>query len=247
MNKTGIDWTDTKANIGLEETLYFYTRNDYLIVNNLLNGNMDSLWEVAGIVIKDNMDVLREHYNGERPPFDDKTIAWLKGRIWENIDDEARAEILEIAKNDIMNILHAMKPTKNKITLYRVIIIDVDGFRRPYTKSLHHNVGDIVEFNHISSTSFSLGYEETTGREEKTGFEFYRYVVSVPENGLVLDLYPLYQEKEVLLPPMKCRITNVRHDKGNEKCKGIVEMEYIEEVPVDIVEQRLRSISKTGK
>ena len=67
MNKTGIDWTDIKANIKLEKTLYFYTRNDFLIINNLLNGNSDLMWEVANVAINDNKVVLREHYNGERP------------------------------------------------------------------------------------------------------------------------------------------------------------------------------------
>ena len=234
MNKTGIDWTDTKANTKLEETLYFYTRNDFLIINNLLNGNMDYMWEVANIVIKDNIGVLREHYNGERPPFDDKTIAWLKSRIWEKIDSKAQAEILEIAKNDIMNILNAMKPTKNEITLYRVIIIDGDGSRRSYTKSLNHNIGDIVEFKHISSTCVNPGYEETTGSEEETGYEFYRYEITIPKNVYILELNPLCQENEVLLPPMKCRITNIRRDNGNEKCRGIVELTYMEKLSVDI-------------
>ena len=231
MNKTGIDWTDIKANENLEETLYFYMRNDYLIINNLLNGNMDFMWEVADIVIGDNIGVLREHYNGERPPFDDKTIAWLKKRIWETIDNKAKAEIIEIAKNDIMNILNAMKPTKNEITLYRIIIIDDDGSRRPYTKFLSHNIGDIVEFKHFSSTCVDLGYEEATGQEEKTGYEFYRYEINIPKAGLVLEL-----EGEVILPPMRCRITNIRCDSDNEKCRGIVELEYIERLPVDIVE-----------
>jgi hypothetical protein len=236
MNKTGIDWTGAKADAKLEETLYFYTRNDYLIINNLLSGNMDFMWEVANIVIKDNIDVLREHYNGERPPFDDKTIAWLKSRIWEKLDNKAKAEILEIAKNDIMNILNAMKPIKNEITFYRIIIIDDDGSRRPYTKSLSHNIGDIVEFKHLSSACINPGYEETTGQEEKTDYEFYRYEISLPKNGFVLELNPLCQENEVLLPPMKCRITNIRRDSGNEKCRGIVELEYMEKLPVDIVE-----------
>ena len=234
MNHSGIDWTDTKTNMELEETLYFYTRNDYLIINNLLNGNMDFMWEVADIVIKDNIGVLREHFNGERPPLDDKTVAWLKSRIWEKLDNKAKAEILEIAKHDIMNILNAMKPTKDEITLYRIIIIDDDGSRRPYTKSLRHNIGDIVEFKHILSTCIHPGYEETTGQEEKTGYAFYRYEIRIPKNGFVLDLNPLCQENEVLLPPMRCRITNIRRDGGNEKCREIVELAYMEKLPVDI-------------
>ncbi|MGI6239124.1 MAG: hypothetical protein ACOYI5_05795 [Christensenellales bacterium] len=236
MNQTGIDWTGAKSNTELEETLYFYTRNDYLIINNLLSGNIDFMWEVAKIVIKDNADVLREHENGERPPLDDKTIARLKKRIWEKLDDRAKSEILEIAKADIQNILSAMKPTKNSITLYRIIIIDDEGSRRPYTTSLHYNIGDIIAFPHISSTSIYPGYEENTGPEEKADYAFYRYEITVPENGLVLELYPICQENEVLLPPMKCEITNIRHDSGNERCRGIIELKYLERLPADIMQ-----------
>jgi len=32
---------------------------------------------------------------------DDKTIVWLKSRIWEKIDNKAKAEIIEVAKSDI--------------------------------------------------------------------------------------------------------------------------------------------------
>ncbi|MDR1704365.1 MAG: hypothetical protein LBS19_06730 [Clostridiales bacterium] len=234
MNKTGIDWTDARINAKLEETLYFYTRNDFLIINNLLNDNMDTMWEVANIAIKDNKDVLREHYNGERPPLNDKTIAWLKSRIWDDLDNKAKAEIIQIAKNDIENILNAMKPTKNDITLYRIIFLD-NGTRRPYTKALNHNVNDIVAFKHISSTSINLGYEEAAGPEEEMGCDFYRYEINIPKNCLILDLGPVCMKNEILLPPMKCRIINVRQDRGNDKCRGIVEFEYIEKLLVNIV------------
>lgn len=80
------------------------------------------------------------------------------------------------------------------------------------------------------------GYEESTGLEEKTDYEFYRYAIIIPENGFVLELEPLCQENEVLLPPMKCKITNIRRDSGNEKCRGVVELNYMERLPVDIAE-----------
>ena len=226
MSKTGIDWTDTATNINLEEALYFYTRNDYLIVNNLLEGNIDLIWEVAGLVIGDNIGVLKEHYAGERPPFDDKTVAWLKGRIWEEINEEAKTEILRIAKNDIANILGAMKPTQNKILVYRTVMADA-GARRASATELTHSINDVIDFKYISSTSISPGWQESAGHE------FYRYEITVPENGLVLELdYLHHNEKgEVLLPPMKCKVTNVRGS-DNEKCRGIIELEYLGPIPV---------------
>lgn len=134
---------------------------------------------VIEVVIGDNIGVLREHYDGKRLPFDDKTLGWLKSRIWERIDDTAKVEILEIAKNDVANILGAMKPTRNEIALYRTVIIG-DGFRP--NKSPAYDVGEIIDFKGISSTCINAGWEENSGRE------FYRYEITVPENRLVLDL-----------------------------------------------------------
>ena len=203
----------------LEETIFFYTRNDYLIVNNLLCGNMDHLWQVAEIVNNDSKSVLKEHKSGERT-LDKKSVERYQNRIYEKLDDEAKVKILKIARNDISNILSAMKPTKNKIVLYRNVRID--------DVLPHYNLNDIVEFKIISST-FTVPSDPD--------YDFYRYEITIPKNGFVLkldqfDSFVRNEDGEILLPPMKCKVKNTRNN-NNEKCKGIIELEYLEKLPVN--------------
>ena len=50
---------------------------------------------------------------------------------------------------------------------------------------------------------------------------------------LELDQFECHNEDgEVLLPPMKCKVRNIRHS-DNEKCKGIIELELLEQLPVN--------------
>ncbi|OHA92203.1 MAG: hypothetical protein A3J09_01840 [Candidatus Zambryskibacteria bacterium RIFCSPLOWO2_02_FULL_51_21] len=204
----------------LEETIFFYTRNDYLIVNNLLCGNMNRLWQVAEIVNNDSKSVLKEHEGGERT-LDRKSVERYQNRIYDKLDDETKIKILKIARDDISNIISAMKPTKNKIILYRDVRID--------DVLLHYNINDIVEFKIISST-FTVPSDPDYG--------YYRYEITIPKNGFILELdqfdsFVRNEDSEILLPPMKCKVKNTRNS-NNENCKGIIELEYLEKLPVNI-------------
>lgn len=213
----------------LEETISFWTRNDSVIINNLLCGDMDEAFKFAEIAVNDNIGILKEYEDGVRKidgEFDKKWIAILKNRLFENLDDtEKKEKILETARNDISNILNAMKPTKNEIMLYRTVWTG----RKEVADVSSRNVNDVMEFKNISSTSVTPIWEEKN-------YDFYRFEITVPENGLILELdqFEVHNEEgEVLLPPMKCKIKNIRNS-DNEKCKGIIELEYIENLPANI-------------
>lgn len=209
------------GDMNLEETIFFYTRNDYLIVNNLLCGNLDRLWQVAEIVNNDSKGVLKEHEDDERT-LDKKSIERYQNRIYEKLDDETKIKILKIAKNDISNILSAMEPINEAITLYRnVRAVDILS---------HQNINDIVEFKIISSTS-SVPFD--------SDYEFYRYEITIPKNALVLklnqfDYFIRNEDNEILLPPMKCRVKNIRNI-DIKNCMGVFELEYLENIPINIL------------
>ncbi|MFA6160608.1 MAG: glycosyltransferase family 2 protein [Patescibacteria group bacterium] len=207
-------------NVDLEETIFFYTRNDYLIVNNLLCGNMDRLWRVAEIVNNDSRGVLKEYKAGERA-LDTKSIERFQNRIYQKLNDEAKKKILKIARDDVSNILSAMKPTNNKMVLYRNVRVD--------DVLPNCNLNDTVEFKIISSTS---------AVPSDPNYNFYRYEITIPKNGFVLELdqfdsFVRNEDCEILLPPMKCKVTNTRNS-NNENCKGIIELEYLEKISVNI-------------
>ena len=200
----------------LEETIFFYTRNDYLIINNLLCGNMDRLWQVAEIVNNDSKGVLKEHKDGERT-LDARSLERYQNRIYEKLDDETKMKVLETARNDILNIIGAMKPTKNTTVVHRNVRID--------DVLPHYNLNDTVDFKIISSTS---------AVPSDPGYDFYRYEITIPKNGLVLELdqfdsFVRNENGEILLPPMKCKVKNIRN--STENCKGVIELEYLEKLP----------------
>jgi hypothetical protein len=212
----------------LETTIYFYVRNDAFIINNILCGNIDFLWENIKPILDDNKGVLKEHEGGLRPPLDDITVKRLQSRIYEELDNAAKEKILKTAWSDIHNILTAMEPAQNELKFYRTIIA-IDDDPRPHIQLLtDYKAGDIIEFKNISSTSITPGWGEDSGHG------FYKFEITVPKNGLILELDRFdcrNEEGEVLLPPMKCKIKSVCGG-TNEKCKGIFELEFTETLPI---------------
>jgi len=215
--------------MNLEESIFFYSRNDYLIINNLLAGNMTELWRVAELANGDSKGMLSEHENGVRT-LDAATIERYKRRVYDVLDDAAKAKILQTARTDIHNIIAAMTPANRELLLYRTVWqVRQEIGDRPS----RYSIGEIIEFSTISSTSFIPFLEEA-------GHDFYRYEITVHEGGLILELDQFdrvirNEDGEVLLPPMKCRVKNLRVSE-NEKCRGIIELEYIDKLPVSFVE-----------
>ena len=205
----------------LKDTIFFYTRNDYLIINNLLCGNMGQLWEMAEVVNGDSKSMLKEYADGTRKPHK-KNIARYQSRVYDTLDEQAKEKVLATAKADIANILGAMKPTKKQMLLYRTVFL-IDDPLRPHGLP-NHSANDIVEFKAITSTSI-------TPYREDVDFDFVRYEITVPKNKkvLVLDRFSRNirnEDGEVLLPPMRCRVTNTRGGSGH--CKKIIELEYLQ-------------------
>ena len=231
--------------ISLEETIYFWLRSDYHILGNLLRGKMNNLWKGAEISNENAKGMLKLFEEG-RVSLDEKEIVRYKNRIYETLDDESKADVIKIAKIDISNILNAMKPAKKEMLLYRSIYCEVAGrYDFPHYDIKDYDVDDIVEFKFISSTATAPFLENKVDDDvpyaewlnENLDREFYRFEITVPENGFILELedYEVYskgwwEKGEVLLPPMKCRVKNLRESE-NEKCKGIIEFEYLERLP----------------
>lgn len=228
----------------IEETISFYTRNDFAIINCLLADDMDDLWNSARVAYNDNKAILKEFEDGVREitsSYDRKWIHILQGRLIEKLDDElddeAKEKIIKNAKNDISNIFSAMSPAGEALKLYRTAwvtnSIETDHVY-PYAhqhQSLLLETGTVTEIKIISSTSLTP-YRE----DDEIACDYYRYEILVPKNGLVLklDQFECHNEEgEVLLPPMKCKVNNI-HPSGKKRCRGIIELEYIERLPINI-------------
>lgn len=220
----------------IEKTVSFYTRNDFAILNCLLLEDYDSLWKWAWVAYQDNRNIINEYEQGKRRINSEYDIKWLnclKERLIECMDDKAKRKIVDTAKDDISNIVGAMTPAREKLILFRTAWIDKKydvGGAYPYSreyKAIEVNVDSILEIKTISSYSFTP-YRE----DEDVGSDFYRYEMCVPKgkNILSLDQFVCHNEdSEVLLPPMKCKVTGMRKGE-NKRCRGIIELEYIEQL-----------------
>ena len=224
---------DTVSFTPLEESVSFYTRNDFAIMNQLLLGDFDGLWKTAMIAYGDNRGIVEEYERGERSIESDYDVKWLKclkGRLLDGLDDRAKETILRNAKSDISNLLDGMRPAEENLFLYRTAWIDEEhalekgfAYSREY-KALQVEIGSIFEIRTITSCS-RTPYRE----QEDVGSDFYRYEIRVPGGMPVLELDRFIthnEDGEVLLPPMKCRIAAIR-DAQNPRCRGIIELEVL--------------------
>jgi len=205
--------------VSLEETIFYYTKNSYLIVNNFLLGNIDKVWEVAELANSDYRGVLLEYRNGVREP-DKKDIEMRKRRVYQKLDDKTKAKILDTAKKDIVNIFNAMKPTGKQMTLYRNVRMD--------DAAAVYERGKTIEIKIISSSS-TTPYETSYSSKQN---EFVRYEITIPKEMPVLTLDQFDEDirnegGEVLLPPMKCTIKNIRNG-DSKNCIKIIELDCVQ-------------------
>lgn len=220
----------------IEKTVSFYTRNDFAILNDLLLGCWGSLWESARLAYRDNQGIIDEYESGVRTvgsDYDRKWLNCLKERLFDGLDDQVKHRVVDTAKSDIANILNAMAPAAKELLLFRTAWIDRDqdvigafAYSTQY-KSLAFSAGSMIDIEIISSSSLAP-YRE----DEDVGSDFYRYEIRVPAGNNVLPLDPYIthnEDGEVLLPPMRCRVTEIRGGTVG-RCRGVIALEYLEQL-----------------
>lgn len=213
----------------MKESIRFYIGADFLIVNNLLWGNKVNLGRGIEAVHKNNTGVIREAMEmtpevrwGVSKKEGQKLLESYKRRTPDKITEVTKAEIIYTAINDIYNICNSMQPADDEILLYRNVVEEYA------IKDL--TIGKEVDLKGITSTS-------TTGQKIDYGnsnfiITFYKYEIKVSAGMPILVLENDYREEnEVILPPMRYRISGVRDDEGDEGGK-IVELETIK--PLDV-------------
>lgn len=220
----------------LEETVSFYTRNDFAIMNSLLLCRYERVWENARLAYKDNQGIISEYESGVRTVSGEYDIKWLNAlrkRLIDKLDDRAKEKIIAFARQDIINLLQAMAPTASDLSLYRTAWIDSNfdtSTTYPFSdayKALELRVGGLLEIQTITSCAHTP-YRE----DENVGSDFYRYEIHVPQGLPVLELNQFRthnEDGEVLLPPMKCRVTDIIHQQNGFR-RGIIKLVYMEAI-----------------
>jgi len=220
----------------MKESVGFYSAQDAFLINSILWGNKTNLDKAIESTHLNNTGMIREAM--EQTP--EVRFSWLskeeaqrfletyKRRTPDKITEAAKAEMIELAINDIQNICNAIKmhPADSDILLYRNIVAEDSAIKDIVT-------GKIVDFKGITSTS-------TTGQKISYGNKkfhetLHQYYIKVPAGMPVLvfgkgnDFRD--DENEAILPPMQYKITDVR---DGEECK-IVELEPIKPLDVDLL------------
>ena len=206
----------------ITESIYFYTRADYLIVNALLWGNKEKIDNCIEKVynnnkgmIKEAQDITPEKRFGMQKEDAQKVFESYLRRTPKNFDQEAKIKMIEIALNDIKNLKNAMKPAEKEMTLYRNVEKE-DCIKK---EMLYKNV-DLLGLTSTSTTGQEIEY----GKGEKRKAT-YQYKILVSPRTPILQLEnDDSDENEVILPPMKYNVLSVKESED----KTEIELEPIE-------------------
>jgi hypothetical protein len=210
----------------MKESIRFYIGADYLIVNNLLWGNSINLEKGIEAVHRNNMGIIREATEmtpavrwGVSAADGQKLLDAYKRRTPDEITDATKAEIIKTAITDIHNICGSMRPADDELLLYRNVA-EAYAIKDPA-------VGGTVDIKGITSAT-------TTGQKIDYGkgdfqITFHKYEIRVPKGMPILALENDYRnENEVILPPMRYRITGIRAGEDGK----VIELEAIK--PLDV-------------
>ena len=211
------------------ETLFFYTRNDYLIINNILLENYKTLDKYIKATRSDYEGMIEEMEisPAKRLGLNDDQLAneiflAYKKRYADSSDKQ---KAIKTAKNDINNLKSLLKPTDQKIILYRNI------------RKKH--LSDFLNKKEYSYLAFSSCSDRPTNQIYGLGndeFDFIQLKITVPKNTplIKVDDYPSYiqnEEGEMILPPFSATIGNIRQVKN----KTIISLK-LENILTDINE-----------
>lgn len=204
-----------------KETLRFYTTNDYLLINGLLWGNdEEQINYFIDIINMDGRGVMAEareqgydvRWNCTKE--EGEKLYKIYEKRFPVIDSDAvKDQIIARAKEDIDNLMSAMKPLETELVLYRNI----------YTCFLENvQEGETLDYLGFSSCSLNshVTNDETYGANDCTLVEI---VAPVGTPAIRLDLMPEVQNEpdEVIIAPIKFLVTKVdrEHNKMYMTCK----------------------------
>ena len=193
-----------------EEALFFYCRNNYIIINDLLWGNGDKLEKGIELIVDDAKGVMKEAdevgiENRWKALQEECQVVYdaYKRRTPHILDEKGKKQLLNQAIEDIDCLYKMMKPCEQNIILYRNV--RASNFQ-------NHLPGDKIKMKGFSSCSRGK-LEEGFGKEK-----FFRLKVLAPKETICIDttFYPKYanEEGEVILPPLEGIVQSIVPNKN---------------------------------
>lgn len=206
---------DEKMTENQKETLQFYTKNDYLLINGLLWGIDENTTNTyIQLINEDGRGVMKEaieqgydtRWNCSKE--EGERIFQIYQKRLPIIDsDDVKKSIIEIARNDITNMMNSMTPLVTELVLYRNI-------KTKYVEKLEQ--GMTLHHLGFSSCSLSLHVAENA-TYGSSGCTLVEIIAPIGTSAIRVDLMPDIQNEpdEVILAPLDFLITKV--DKVNDR------------------------------
>lgn len=206
---------DEKMTENQKETLQFYTKNDYLLINGLLWGIDENTTNTyIQLINEDGRGVMKEaieqgydtRWNCSKE--EDERIFQIYQKRFPIIDsDDVKKSIIEIARNDITNMMNSMTPLVTELVLYRNI-------KTKYVEKLEQG----MTLHHLGFSSCSLSpHVAENATYGSSGCTLVEIIAPIGTPAIRVDLMPDIQNEpdEVILAPLDFLITKV--DKVNDR------------------------------
>ena len=206
---------DEKMTENQKETLQFYTKNDYLLINGLLWGIDENTTNTyIQLINEDGRGVMKEaieqgydtRWNCSKE--EGERIFQIYQKRFPIIDgDDVKKSIIEIARNDITNMMNSMTPLVTELVLYRNI----------KTKSVE-KLEQGMTLHHLGFSSCSLSpHVAENATYGSSGCTLVEIIAPIGTPAIRVDLMPDIQNEpdEVILAPLDFLITKV--DKVNDR------------------------------
>ena len=206
---------DEKMTENQKETLQFYTKNDYLLINGLLWGIDENTTNTyIQLINEDGRGVMKEaieqgydtRWNCSKE--EDERIIQIYQKRFPIIDsDDVKKSIIEIARNDITNMMNSMTPLVTELVLYRNI-------KTKYVEKLEQG----MTLHHLGFSSCSLSpHVAENATYGSSGCTLVEIIAPIGTPAIRVDLMPDIQNEpdEVILAPLDFLITKV--DKVNDR------------------------------
>ncbi len=202
------------------ESVFFYTRNDYLIVNNLLINNLDNIANLMEVVNKDYGGMLAEMKEdpskrlGLEKELAEAVYKWYQQRYQTTIDVK---KTLERARDDIKNLQKLLKPAEQAMTLYRNIKSKHFGDFENKTQYNYQGLASCLKAS--SDIIYSYGPKD----------KYLQLKINIPKGFPIIDIdkmpkFVQNEEGEVILSPFTATIKSIK--KSNQpKCDWCIELD----------------------
>lgn len=214
-----------------QESLFFYTGNDYLIVNNLLLNNKEYLKKIIPIVKNEYTRKLNELETdpSELSNLEPQEKQRIINMYRERAKTPSETAFIERARKDIVNLQKLAKPAEKDYILYRNI---KSSHKTDFETKIYSFKGFSSTFEHPTNEIYAYGDKNN----------YIQMQIFVPKGTKIIKLADSpeceNEKGEIILLPFVAEIES-RETSADEKCDFVVHLTVKENLKIAHPQQEL--------